>query len=103
MADSGIKVHVYGDYDDKDINKAIKDLQGLKRTADDASGGLTKMGKGLALGAAAFAGGIVASKALDFMQDAVLSASDLNEAMSKMKVIFGFRRCSVRAAASVRS
>jgi hypothetical protein len=41
MAD-GIKVHIYGDYDDKQVNKAIRDLQGLKT---NAAGGDSRNGR----------------------------------------------------------
>ena len=73
MAD-GIKVHIYGDYDDKQVNKAMRDLQGLKTNAAGATpamGGLNKAMIGLGAAAAgAFSIGMVT----DFLKDAAGAA-----------------------------
>lgn len=64
MAQQGIRVHIYGDYNDKDIRRAVKDLQGLQTTsqtvgqkmsavANQMQGigqKISKVGKGLTLG-----------------------------------------------------
>jgi hypothetical protein len=74
MANDGIKVHIYGDYDDKQVNKAIRDLQGLKTNAAGATpamGGLNKAMIGLGAAAAgAFSIGMVT----DFLKDAAGAA-----------------------------
>jgi phage-related protein len=48
MAKDGIKVHIYGDYDDKDIRKLQKDLESLKKQSTTVSEKFTKFGDGLA-------------------------------------------------------
>lgn len=55
MARDGIRVHIYGDYDDKDIRKAQKDLESLKTgsastTSSFASLARSAVGLGAALG-----------------------------------------------------
>ena len=73
MAD-GIKVHIYGDYDDKQVNKAIRDLQGLKTNAAGATpamGGLNKAMIGLG---GAVAGLVAFGAVTDFMFDAAKAA-----------------------------
>lgn len=47
MAQDGIRVHVYGDYDNRDINKAIKDLEALKKQSRDLSTKFQDMGKSM--------------------------------------------------------
>ena len=74
MADNGIKVHIYGDYDDKQVNKAIRDLQGLKTNAAGATpamGGLNKAMIGLG---GAVAGLVAFGAVTDFMFDAAKAA-----------------------------
>jgi len=52
-AKDGIRVHIYGDYDDKQINKAIKGLNSLKSNADQSQSTFAKLGKSaIGLGAA---------------------------------------------------
>ena len=49
----GIKVHVYGDYDNKQINKAIKDLNSLRKESGQSESSFAKLGKSaIGLGAA---------------------------------------------------
>lgn len=48
MAKDGIRVHIYGDYDDKDIRKLQRDLEQLKKDGDSASEKFTKFGEGMA-------------------------------------------------------
>jgi len=91
MAKAPINVSIAGDYNDKDINRAIRDLNSLKTVGagtTTAMGGLSSgMAKmGIAAGIAAAA---VAAMAVKFAVDAIVSASDLNETMSKAQVIFG--------------
>ena len=74
MAAGGIKVHVYGDYDDKDINKAIKDLQSLKTQAGaptTALGGLSGALKSVGVAAAAF---VSFNAVADFFKESAANA-----------------------------
>jgi hypothetical protein len=49
----GIRVHVYGDYDDKQINKAIKGLNSLRKESGQSESTFAKLGKSaIGLGAA---------------------------------------------------
>jgi hypothetical protein len=85
----GIKVHVYGDYDDKDVKKAIKDLQSLQGQAgptEKATSGIAAGFKSIALAAGAFIG---LSAVKNFMGDAIQQGSALEESLSKVNVVFG--------------
>jgi hypothetical protein len=76
MATGGIKVHVYGDYDDKQINKAIKDLEALKTQGQGTGAGMSNLTKGmLAVGAAA------AVMAIKIGVDAVSAAMEDEKSM----------------------
>lgn len=81
MATGGIKVHVYGDYDDKDINKAIRDLKSLQTQADPttkAAGGVTTALKGMAIAAA---GAISIGAVTDYLRDAATAAMEDEKSM----------------------
>lgn len=91
MAPKAISVQITGDYNNRDVQRAINDLNLLKTGGagtTTAMGGLSSGMKvvGLAAGVAAVA---VAGMAVKFGVDAIQSASDLNETMSKAQVIFG--------------
>jgi hypothetical protein len=61
-AKDGIRVHVYGDYDDKDIKKAIKGLESLKKEGDKsqtAFGKISQSMKGFGLSAVGATLGVV--------------------------------------------
>ncbi|CAB5217021.1 Phage tail tape measure protein [uncultured Caudovirales phage] len=47
MAKDGIRVHIYGDYDDKDIRKLQRDLEQLKKDSDSTSEKFSKFGEGM--------------------------------------------------------
>jgi hypothetical protein len=91
VAKAPINVSIAGDYNDKNINRAIRDLNSLKtggasttKSMSGLSAGMAKMGIAAGIAAAA-----VAAMAVKFAVDAIVSASDLNETMSKAQVIFG--------------
>lgn len=81
MADKGIKVHIYGDYDDRDINKAIRDLRSLQTQ----SGATQKASNGIAAGfktmAIAAAGLFSISAVTDFIRDAAQAAMQDEKSM----------------------
>jgi hypothetical protein len=87
MADSGIKVHIYGDYNDKDINKAIKDLNSLKTQAAPTASGVGAVGtafKNLALAA----GGLYALKEIaGFLSDSVQAAVADQAELAKLNTV----------------
>lgn len=91
MAKQGIKVHIYGDYDDREINKAIRDLNGLKTQATTAQNKFGAMSRGMKLAgvaiAAAAAGAAVG--VTRFAAQSVGAASDLDESLSKTRTVFG--------------
>lgn len=90
MASRGsITVKIDGQYDDKDINRAIRDLNKLKTDAGGAKGpteGLADGFKKLAVAAGAF---VSVSAVADFMRDAIQQGSALEESISKVNVVFG--------------
>jgi TP901 family phage tail tape measure protein len=92
----GIRVHVYGDYDDKQINKAIKDLNRLKEQAQTSSEkfaafgtSMATMGKKLSLGLTLpiVGAGIAAVKL----------ASDFDSAMTKITSLVGISADEVKS------
>jgi len=69
MAKDGIRVHIYGDYDDKQINNAIKGLESLRKQSKSTSDKMQDMGKKMSLAVTAplAAVGAAAAKAsMDF-------------------------------------
>lgn len=81
MATGGIKVHVYGDYDDKDIKKAIRDLQSLQTQAgptEKASNGVAAGFKAMAIAAA---GVLSVSAVADYLRDAATAAMEDEKSM----------------------
>ena len=96
MAGDGIRVHVYGDYDDRQINKAIKDLNRLKEQAQTSSEkfaafgtSMATMGKKLSLGLTLpiVGAGIAAVKL----------ASDFDSAMTKITSLVGISADEVKS------
>ena len=91
MAKAPINVTISGDYNDRDIKRAIRDLESLRGQSGDtvkSFGGLSTATK--AAGAAVAAGLSVAAYAvLNFTKDAIGAASDLAESQSKVSVVFG--------------
>ena len=81
MANRGIKVHVYGDYNDKDIKKAIKDLQGLQTDGGKTQTTLAGFGKSLVGVGAAIGVGFAAFQTLS----SAISGS-IDEANEAIKV-----------------
>jgi len=85
VANKPISVTIKGDYSDRDIKRAIRDLESLQTQAPKttrAMAGLSKamVGLGAVLSAGAIARGI---------QSTISAASDLVEAQSKVGVVFG--------------
>lgn len=97
MAKDGIRVHIYGDYDNKDIDKAIRDLQGLKKDAGQAEQKFGLMSKGMKVAGAAIAAAAAAAAygVVKFAGDSIRAASDLDESMSKTRQVFGDASLSV--------
>jgi hypothetical protein len=87
----GIKVTIVGDYTDKEIKKAIRDLESLRTDADKTSGKFGDMSKTAKVAGAAIAAGLAvgAAAAVSFTKDAVMAASNLAESQSKVGVVFG--------------
>lgn len=88
MAKDGIRVHIYGDYDDKDINRAIRGLEKLRNDAGKTSSKFSGFAKNIAksgalLGAAAGAAAIGAGVAAGKM------AVEFDTAMTKIQSLVG--------------
>lgn len=91
MAKGGVRVHVYGDYDAKDIRAAMRDLQKLQDQVDGPQqksfaklSGAAKAA-GVAVAAAAAGIGIAAVK---MAGESIQAASDLEESQSKVTAVF---------------
>jgi hypothetical protein len=77
MARDGIRVHIYGDYDDKDIRKAQRDLESLKKGSGDTTTSFAGLAKGaLGLGAALGVGFAGVQAVADFMRDSFAEAQE---------------------------
>ncbi len=96
MATDGIRVHIYGDYENKDIDKAIRDLRTLRDEGDKNP--LQKLGAGLqGFGdkVASIGGSLTKNVTLPLSilgvaaYGAVQAGSDLAESQSKVGQIFG--------------
>lgn len=73
----GIRVHIYGDYDDKQINKAIKNLQSLKSDAGNSESAFTKLGKSaIGLGAAFGVGFAGVNTLVNVFRDSIAEAQE---------------------------
>ena len=70
MATGGIKVHVYGDYDDKDIKRAHRDLDALGNQSGATSDKFGMLSKAFA-GAAIAAGAMAVKFGIDGVQAAI--------------------------------
>ena len=87
----GISVKIDGDYNNKDIKRAIADLKALDTDAKQAESKFAGMSKGMkmagvAVAAAAAGMGVAVGK---FAMDSISAASDLEESQSKVTTVFG--------------
>lgn len=74
MAKGAITVKIDGKYDDKDLNRAIKDLQALKTQSGALASPMQSLGKAALAAGAGFASFMVLGKVVDFMGDAAQAA-----------------------------
>lgn len=101
----GINVKIDGDYNNKDIKRAIADLKALETNAQETQGKFAGMSKGMKLAGAAIAAavagmGIAVTK---FAADSIGAASDLEESQSKVTQVFGDQADQVLAWAKTSS
>jgi hypothetical protein len=91
MAKDGIRVHIYGDYDDKQINKVQRDLESLKTNAGQTQQKFGAMSKGMKIAGAAIAAAAAAAAygVVRFAGESISAASDLEESLSKVRTVFG--------------
>ncbi|HEY7824651.1 MAG TPA: hypothetical protein VIG24_17550, partial [Acidimicrobiia bacterium] len=96
MATDGIRVHIYGDYDNKQIDKAIRDLQTMRTEAEKNP--LQRLGAGIqgfGDSIAKFGGSMTKNVTLPLAAvgfaayGAIQAGSDLAESQSKVGQIFG--------------
>ena len=99
MAKDGIRVHIYGDYNDKDVNKAIRDLQSLKKNSQDTQTKFAGLSKGMKIAGAAIAAAAAAAAygVVRFAGESINAASDLEESLSKVRTVFGDASGSVES------
>ena len=92
MAKGGVRVHVYGDYDSKDIKRAMADLKKLEAQVDGGtSASFTELGKISGMATAALAAGAAAAgyALVNLGKDAIMAASDFGEVQNKVQQVFG--------------
>lgn len=96
MATDGIRVHIYGDYDNKEIDKAIRDLETMRTEAEKNP--LQRLGAGIqgfGDSIAKFGGSMTRNVTLPLAgigiaaYGAIQAGSDLAESQSKVGQIFG--------------
>jgi hypothetical protein len=76
-AKDGIRVHIYGDYDDKQINKAIKGLNSLRKESGQSESTFAKLGKSaIGLGAAFGVGFAGVSTLANVFRDSIAEAQE---------------------------
>jgi hypothetical protein len=91
VAKSPINVTITGDYNDRDIKKAIKDLQSLQGQSANTEQSFTGLGKISGMATAAIATGAAAAgyALLNLGKDAIMAASDFGEVQNKVQQVFG--------------
>jgi len=93
----GISVKIDGDYNNKDIKRAISDLKALDDNADQTRKKFGAMSKGMKIAGAAIAaaGAAAAYGIVKFAGQSIAAASDLDESLSKTRTVFGDASASV--------
>jgi hypothetical protein len=77
MAKDGIRVQIYGDYNDKDIRKAIKDLQSLQKDGGKTQSSFASLSKSaIGLGAAIGVGFAGFQTLTSFLSDSIAEAQE---------------------------
>jgi hypothetical protein len=86
----GINVKIDGDYNNKDIKRAISDLKALENNAQETQGKFSGMSKGMKVAGAAVAAAAagMAYAVGRFAVDSIGAASDLQESQSKVTAVF---------------
>lgn len=97
MASRPINVVIKGDYSDRDVKRAIRDLKSLETQGSHASRVLSKAHKGLVGFGAGLAASWGISRIAEGLGSAIDAASDLAEAQAKVNVVFGESARDVQA------
>jgi hypothetical protein len=87
----GINVKIDGDYNNKDIKRAISDLKALENNAQETQGKFSGMSNGMKIAGAAIAAAAAAAAygVVRFAGQSISAASDLEESLSKARTVFG--------------
>jgi len=87
----GINVKIDGDYNNKDIKRAIGDLKALETNAQQTQSKFGAMSKGMKIAGAAIAAAAAAAAygVVRFAGESISAASDLEESLSKVRTVFG--------------
>ena len=78
-----ISVNIVGDYNDRDIKRAIRDLERLQTTSKSSSGSFAGAGAAMA---GAFGAGVIGANVLDFFQSAMTAALADEKAMRSLEI-----------------
>jgi hypothetical protein len=84
VARGAIQVKIEGKYDDKDLNRAIRDLERLKTQSAAATGPMAGLGKSLLAAGAGFASFALVGQAIDFLKDAAAAAVEEDKAVQSL-------------------
>ena len=91
MAKAPINIKIEGDYTDRDIKRAQRDLESLKRNSQQTTQKFSAMSRGMKFAGAAIAAAAAGAAfgVTRFAAQSVGAASDLDESLSKTRTVFG--------------
>ena len=91
MAKAPINIKIEGDYSDRDIKRAQRDLESLKRNSQQTTQKFSAMSRGMKFAGAAIAAAAAGAAfcVTRFAAQSVGAASDLDESLSKTRTVFG--------------
>ena len=91
MAKAPINIKIEGDYSDRDIKRAQRDLESLKRNSQQTTQKFGAMSRGMKFAGAAIAAAAAGAAfgVTRFAAQSVGAASDLDESLSKTRTVFG--------------
>jgi len=84
MARGAINISVTGDYNDRDINRAIRDLNRLKTESAAATPAMASLGKGFAAAGAALAGMVGLQQVTQFLKESAQAAIEDEKSMRSL-------------------
>jgi hypothetical protein len=84
MARGDVVIRIRADYTDKDLNRAQRDIDSLRRNAQQTAPAMAGLGRGFAAAGAALAGMVGLQEITRFMQDSAKAAIDDEKSMRSL-------------------